>query len=147
MFKERFCVCKTVFFINNPDCMFLMTTKRNWICFVSAGPSNICIVQVAMNKWKMQLFHKSCTKNISGFVYNFNAFRDFVTNMFYMVFPSLVFVNENTWEFSYTSSYNFKTVNYKVWFKSFAIRRFSFCEWKSIHFVLVKFRDSLFAFN
>ena len=44
----------------------------------------------------MQLFHKPFTKNISGFVYNFNAFRDFVANMFYMLFSSQVFANENT---------------------------------------------------
>ena len=36
------------------------------------------------------------TKNISGFVHNANAFRDFVTNMFYMIFPGHVFINENT---------------------------------------------------
>ena len=29
--------------------------------------------------------------------------------------------------------------------KLFAIRRFSFCEWKIVHFILVKFRGSLIA--
>ena len=62
MFKEMFHVCKTVLVINNPNCMFLMAIKRNEIWFVSAGPSNICIVRVAMNKWKIQLFHKATSK-------------------------------------------------------------------------------------
>ena len=31
--------------------------------------------------------------------------------------------------------------------RSFAIRRFFFCEGKSVHFTLVKFRESLFALN
>ena len=31
--------------------------------------------------------------------------------------------------------------------KSFAIRRFFFYEWKSSHFVLIEFRESLYALN
>ena len=44
----------------------------------------------------LQLFHKPFTKKISRPVHNSNAFRDFLTNMFYMVFPCKAFVNENT---------------------------------------------------
>ena len=67
-----------------------------------------------MDKRKIQLFHKPFPKSISGFVHNSNAFRDFVTfvtNMFYMVLPGHISVNENTWEFSYAYSYNFKIIN------------------------------------
>ena len=38
------------------------------ICF-NAGPSNICIVQVAMNKLKIQLLYKPFTRNSFGFVH------------------------------------------------------------------------------
>ena len=42
----------------------------------------------------IHLFDKHFTNNISVFVNNSNAFRDFATNMFYMVFPCQVFVNK-----------------------------------------------------
>ena len=44
----------------------------------------------------MQLLHKPFTKNISEFAPNSNTSRDFITNMFYMLLPCQIFVNENS---------------------------------------------------
>ena len=61
----------------------------------------------------MQLFQKLFIKNITSFVHNSNAFRDFVTIIFCMVFPCQVFVNVKTYEFCYAVSYNFKITDIK----------------------------------
>ena len=74
--------------------MFLMAIKRNQTWF--AASNSICIVQVALSKWKINLFNNWFTRNISGFEDNFNAFRDFVTNMFCVLFSCQVFVDVNT---------------------------------------------------